>query len=233
MEVYYYCSYTGSPVGFQLGKLDSASGKLSGENIPPLLRRCFSRGMIRKACGCLPGEGKYFVLVKDLAAKKSTAGDAEEYYLNIALVSDQVEDYRKWLTCKNIPEQTIADLIRDTMSLHGDPTFGFTVRADKINHLSGIALGDSFRGIQAKEDDSYFQVLSPNLRSEEVQDALNLPNDGYALEKLRTDTSRDGNWFHFFKKKEKQSPRWKVILIPAAVLIVLAGLFMLLKFLKK
>lgn len=44
-----------------------------------------------------------------------------------------------------------------------------------------------------------------NLRSEEVQDALNLPNDGYALEKLRTDTSRDGNWFHFFKKK-RNSP---------------------------
>lgn len=233
MEVYYYCSYTGSPVGFQLGKLDPASGKLIGENIPPLLRRCFSQGMIRKACGCLPGEEKYFVLVKDLTAKKSAAGDAEEYYLNIALVSDQVEDYRMWLTCKTIPEQTIADLIRDTMSLHGDPSFGFTVHTDKIKNLSGMALGDSFRGIQAKEDDSYFQVLSPNLRSEEVQDALNLPNNGYMLEKLRSDTSHDGNWFHFVKKKEKRTPSRKAILIPVAVLIVLAGLFMLFKFLKK
>lgn len=232
MEIYYYCSYTGSPVGFQLGRLDFESGKLSGENIPPLIRRCFSRGMICRACGRLPGEEKYFVLVKDLTAKKSNAADAEEYYINVAFVSRHLEDYRKWSSSGNMTQQALADMIRDTMSLHSDPAFGYTVRVDLAKKLNEVVLGNLFNGILPKNEATDFQVLSPHMSPEELGEMLSIVKADYTVEKLRLDQQRPGNWFRISKKKDRRYHR-KAILIPIAALIVLAGLFMLLKALGK
>lgn len=201
MEVYYYCSYTGSTVGFQLGRLDFESGKLSDEGIPPLIRRCFSRGMIRKACGVLPDTEKYFVLVKDLTAKKFAATDAEEYYLNIALVSEYVEDYQKWLSSGDMTQQAAADIIRDTISLHGDPKFGFTICVDQIKKLNEIVWSSLFNGILPEKGTTDFQVLSPNMSSEELAKILGLIKADYTVEKLRLDKQRSGNWFRIYKKK--------------------------------
>lgn len=209
MEVYYYCSYTGSPVGFQLGRLDFASGKLSDEGIPPLIRRCFSRGMIRKACGFLPDAEKYFVLVKDLTAKRLTAADAEEYYLNIAFVSERLEDYQKWLSSEDVAQQAVADKIRDTMSLRGDPVFGFTVHMEQAQKLFDLPVGTLFKGILPKEHTTYFQVLSSNISPDELQSTLNLSNDDCVLEKLQSDSLREGNWFQFCKKKTDRNQNGK------------------------
>lgn len=229
MEIYYYCSYTGSPVGFQLGKLNTENGKLSSENIPLLIRRCFSQGMVRKACGWLLEEEKYFLLVKDLTAKGKESNEADEYYLNIALVSGQYNDYQKWLSDKTTEEQEISNSIRDTMSLRGDPRFGFTVHLDRIAALTEQSFGGLFAGISPKEEETYFQGLSPNLSERELIDILAIPSDDYDLKKLRPDTQREGTWFRLGKKKERRIHLEKILLISAAAAAVLVGLIKLFK----
>ena len=226
MDIYYYCSYTGSPVGFQLGKLNAETGKLSSENIPLLIRRCFSRGMVRKACGRLPGEEKYFLLVKDLTAKGKASDEADEYYLNIALTSSQYADYEKWLSDET-EEREIADSIRDTMSLRGDPTFGFTVCKEQIAALTGLSFRNLFRGIAPKEEGTYIQVLSPNLSERDLKDILAITDDNCNLKKQGADKQREGAWFYFDKKKERRIPLGKILLISAAAIAALIGLIKL------
>lgn len=228
MDIYYYCSYTGSPVGYQLGKLNEDTGKLVDENIPRLIHRCFSRGMIRKACGRFPGENKYFLLVKDLTARKAAEDGAEEYYLNIALVSDSFDDYKKWLS-GNLPEQKIANVIRDTISLRNDPQFGFTVHKEQVEALKNLKFSTLFKGIAPDEEMAYFQVLSPNLTTEELQDTLGLLDDSCNLTKMPADISREGEWFQSCKKKEFRSLWMKVVLL----LVCLASVVMLLITLSK
>ena len=72
MNLYYYCSYDGSPVGFRIGRIDALSRdekiELSSEKIEPFIRRCFETGLVRSAFGKIPSdadsEKKFFLLKK-------------------------------------------------------------------------------------------------------------------------------------------------------------------------
>ncbi len=152
MQIYYYCNYKGSPVGFNLGQFDisdkdNAEIVLSEKGINPFIQNCFDYGSVRKACGVLPKEsGKYFLLVKKLAAEKKNADDPEHYSLNIALVTDDKDQFRDWLTQEKDSEQDISETIRDSMKIDHINDFGFTVQRDKAVLLTKKSFKSLFVG---------------------------------------------------------------------------------------
>ena len=68
-ELYSYCSYKGSPVGFRIGKTkveNEIDLTLCDDNINQFVRKSFESGMITCVFGKLPKSDKYVYLVKKL-----------------------------------------------------------------------------------------------------------------------------------------------------------------------
>ena len=225
MEIYYYCSYKGSPVGFQLGKLKYPSGgsrlhALDAQGIPPLVQRCFDQNIVRKVCKRSAEEKEYILLAKGLTAKGKQPEDPAEYYINFALVTDSEADCQKWLRGDGASGLAIADAIRDTMELDRQSAFGFTVRGDKLDALLSMSYRKLFEDAAAKEHDGILlEAISPNTTAEQLQQALRLD----ALEGCRL----NGNWFKFGKKKESRKAPLGILLAAAviAALILLCQRF--------
>lgn len=225
MEIYYYCSYKGSPVGFQLGKLKYPSEgsklhALDAQGIPQQVQRCFDQNIVRKVCKRSAEEKEYILLAKGLTAKGKQPEDPAEYYINFALVTDSETDCQMWLREDGTSEQAIADAIRDTMELDRQSAFGFTVRGDKLDALLSMSYRKLFEGAAEKEQDGILlEAISPNTTAEQLQKALRLD----ALEGGRL----NGNWFKFCKKKESRKTPLGILLATAviAALILLCQRF--------
>lgn len=215
MEIYYYCSYKGSPVGFQLGKLTypNGSGKLcalESQGILPLIQRCFDQRIVRKVCKRSAEEKEYILLAKGLTARGKRPEDPAEYYINFALVTDSEADCQKWLREEGASEQAVADAIRDTMELDKQSAFGFKVRGDKLGEFLSMSYRKLFECITAGEQDGFLlEAISPNTTAEQLQQALRLD----ALEGRRL----NGNWFRFGKKKESRKAPLGLLLAAAAI----------------
>lgn len=152
MDVYYYCSYTGSPVGFKPGKISMEPEEISGcedsvcslwqEDIPDLIRKWFEDGRIRKCIGYVIKDLGYFLLVKNLTAEGRESTDPSRYFLNFAIVTPDKEEFDRMFQGEKAsdsvsdPEEITAAL-RDTISISPDSSgeFGFTVSRDRLNAL--------------------------------------------------------------------------------------------------
>jgi len=122
MEIYYNCSYTGSPVGFIPGRLQYVTGQsedyvLSHEQIPLLIQRCFDFAIVRKACGRWRLTGSdpvYFLLVKGLTVDEGQdergIDKLSEYYLNFALTTTDRSEYEDWLAVEDDTKETAETL---------------------------------------------------------------------------------------------------------------------------
>ena len=154
IEVYYYCSYTGSPVGFILGRVSydgtSTACNLSRKEISPFIRACFESGNVRNAFGILETSGmeaespKYFLLCKNLRAAGQGPHEPAEFYLDIAFVTDNREEYIALLKKGPATTREIADRVRDTMVLNDSSPFGFTIRGEQLVQLVQTPLGSLF-----------------------------------------------------------------------------------------
>ena len=146
MDIYYYCSYTKSPVGFILGKLNGVNEAgepmaLSKDGIEPLIRKCFELGLVRKACGLLTQEPKrYFLLLKKLVTR---GGDSDlDYYLNVAFVTESQQQYQQWMDVDEaVAEDTIAQAIRETILVDRESDFGYKVNSKSLAKLAGSKFG--------------------------------------------------------------------------------------------
>jgi len=220
MEVYYYCSYTGSPVGFILGKLSNVneaeeSLTLSKEHLEPLIRKCFELGMVRKACGILTREPKrYFLLLKKLVARGGR--DDLDYYLNIAFVTESQQQYMQWMDKDEmVTEDTIAQACRETILVDRESDFGYKISSKFLTMLTrkkfGIMLGKCREA--ALKDGLYFELSAHDTDQDEVMQALGLSSAEQGLEPI----SEDENWMKLIKKKAK----WNCV--PIAILLLLTA----------
>lgn len=204
MEIYYYCSYKGSPVGFQLGKVTYTDGgskvyPLDSGAVKPLLQRGFDQSMIRRFCAHSSEKKEFILLAKGLTAKGTRPEDPVEYYINFAFVTDSEADYQKWFRAGNSSEQAIADAVRDTMELDKQSKFGFTVRGDKLEKLLGMSYRKLFENIsdQWGQDALFVESISPNTTPEQLRQVLKLPAESLDAHKLT------GSWVKFCKKKRE------------------------------
>lgn len=222
MEVYYYCSYTGSPVGFILGRFDydsQKSGRYELEKSPvsSAIRRYFEFGPVRKAFGFLPEESQYFFLAKKLTAKKIFDGETLNYSLGIALVTNSAEEFRYWMRKESGSEQEIANAIKESIILDRMNDHGFTVCAEQLSEL----LQKSFRplfencGVDLDKldlDKTYFVLASSRTDLGQLEKELALSDP----EKTLWFLNRDTKLACFGKKK-------RLPLLPIAISLLAAA----------
>lgn len=204
MQIYYYCSYTGSPVGYILGQLTydaSQNGNcaLSGEDIPALIRKCFELGTVRKAIGVLPATSRYFLLAKKLTAKGCGGQESSDYYLNIALVTDDAAEFQNWLRKDPGTAQEIADAVKATMELDRSDDFGFTIRPVELASLLKKSFQPLFKGASEhiSQPDIFVELAFAQTDLSELQKNLGLS----AQEKTFVPLSETGKWVRYSKKK--------------------------------
>lgn len=109
MQIYSYCSYDLSPVGFYMGLADvddSDKIYLRDEGIEPIIRNAFEVGEIRSIRGNLLGTDKYVVLKKKLKYKNESKTNM---IMNFAFVFDNVSDFYSFIT--GIKEMEINDFV--------------------------------------------------------------------------------------------------------------------------
>lgn len=230
MEVYYYCSYKGSPVGFILGKLSGVNEAedtrmLSKNDIDPLIRECFELGMVRKAYGLLPQKpDHYFLLLKKLVTKGG--GDDLDYYMNISFVTDDQKQYQEWMKMDSeVTEDTIAQAVRETILLDRESDFGYKIKSKPFANLVEKNFGSIFgkRKTTYLEDGTYFELASQKTDLDDVMRAIGITDDALMLEPLK----EDGNWVSLSQKKKK-SHRNLIMEILLAVYNKIKQVFLLL-----
>ena len=96
MKIYYYCSYTFSPLGFQFRCYDTDSGfvKVSNENPDDkMVVTLLTRGGSESAFGVL-SNGRYYFTLKRIIKKAAPASDDEPektWNINVAVSADSAE----------------------------------------------------------------------------------------------------------------------------------------------
>lgn len=255
MQIYYHCTYKGSPVGFCIGKLDTdrtASGniELSEANTNHFIRNCFNYETVRKACGILPQEpSKYFLLAKKLTAQGKAPEEPEHYSINIALVTDSEDQFRSWLAKEDGSEMEIAETVKASMEINRSNDFGFTVRAEQAASLAEKSFKSLFTGCDPRyaESETWVETSYTQTDLKQLAEDLELSEPDKEFKK-----SGSGKWVIYRKKKrtlrdliaaagerfkkwfKRNPPRGAITVVAAvAVLAVLIkGVLWLISFLK-
>lgn len=208
MEIYYYCSYKGSPTGFRVGKINTdtvpktGNIALSPEGIDPFIRRVFESGLMIGAFGKIPSktDTRYFLLKKKLEMKV----DDRNYYLNIALV-DNDPDKVFTLLHLSTDKDKLAAVITNTMELSKENKFGYTIKAEKLQELLKCGYGSvcNYKSTLAKPYDFFYATLIT-----ETPDVDRLNKDlGVAKDSdTRFDVSHTGDKL-FSVKKNRAKPQ--------------------------
>lgn len=228
MDLYYYCSYDGSPVGFRIGKVDVSSQEtkmqeLSGEHIEPFIRRCFENGLVRSAFGKIPSnevlKKKYFLLKKKLVGKK----DSCNYYMNIALVDNEWDRFNS-LMQNSDNETTLAEAVMDSIQQHKDDDFGYKVDTGKLSEIlsigyAGICNSNDKRMQSVQNDDVFFTTLSTEKPDVYVlKSGLGIAQ-GSDEDQIKI-FKESGKVFRFEKKRSAST--WKQI-IPVLAIVAILG----------
>lgn len=221
MKVFYYCSYTGSPVGYIPGGFTYSPGqtedyRLSSENIPQLIRKCFELGTVRKAFGVLPTHSEmpeYFLLIKKLVAKEDEKGSSFEYYLNFALTTKNEKEYRGWLQKDKETDEHIAESIKRTMNLDRTSDFGFTICSQELDKLLKVSFGSLLEDVSIEGQEIYLELASSQTDLNSLKEMLQLLDQE---KELKWNSKR---WAYYGKKKVVMRNRWLII---AAVILLIA-----------
>lgn len=225
MEVYYYCSYTSSPVGYILGKLTAPSEEstiaLCADHIDTMIHQCFEAGMVRNACGLLTQDPhRYFLLLKKLIVHGSQG--SPDYFLNIAFVTEDRQEYARWLENDDtVTADSVAKAGQATMVLDQNSDFGYKIDGKALAKLVKMKFG-SLLGkcrVAALEDGLYFELASHNADTDEVMQALGISSEDQELELI----SEDKNWTRVIKKKPKRKHLilWLILLLMLGMVIYL------------
>ena len=135
LRLWLYCSYSGSPVGFQLGNVEydgkvKKLSKLASGKAHPLLERLFYTQGVHEVIGVIP-ESNIFLLAKKLPAFDSKCSNLT---MNFAWETTSQEwfpklrDYFKRKTDKELFAVMSAVVTPNT----GETSFGFDVENNKL-----------------------------------------------------------------------------------------------------
>ena len=244
MKVWYYCSYSGSPVGFQLGCVDCSvihdrSVALKQEKPPGLLDRCFATQGIREAFGKIP-DAEGFFAIRPIARR-----DGDTHYLNFALETGKEDEYREYCAMLSFlkryrehDDKALYDAFLKTIDREpSDHRFGFLVnipelddflKQEKIyNPSSGNYPSEFFEDFFIRVD----HAARGNHLSEQLRIERLYPKDGPFRFEPATEFSNEleGNWFYLVKERDKRHPQsspkrgWLAVSIVSGSLAAVMG----------
>lgn len=162
MQIYYYCSYDGSPSGYHIGKVEDSSynnelQELSSDKIDPFIRQCFEHGTVRNGFGRIPDnenmQSQYFLLIKRLSIVKNEV----RYYINLAIVTDRWEQFEKLMRKENTEERIAAEIL-ESMESDNHSYFGYRIYTDRIQKISSCGYGEIF----AYKKQEYMKEIEQN-----------------------------------------------------------------------
>lgn len=229
MDLYYYCSYDNSPVGFYIGKIPAVDSlnlmpakklELSKENINPFIRKCFESGLIRNVFGKVPeefGQG-YFLMKKKMVHKIEN----RNYYMSIALTGLRWNEFSDLMKVdSNDTKEKLAKLVAESISQNKTNDFGYEVRSEVISRLigfkyAGICKCNKERMKKIQEDDClYAELLNGNPDKEEIGQLF-----GEQFEMIK----ESGTEVRIGKKNECRVKKLAICLIGVVVLALITWL---------
>ena len=145
MQIYYYCSYEGSPAGYHIGKVETSSYDIdlqepSCDKINPFIQQCFENGIVRGGYGKIPESADtYFLLKKKFTATKEKV----KYYINFAIVTDEWTEFEALMQKENTETEIINNYLE---SIKPDTLFyfGYRIQTEKIKKISSCGYGSIF-----------------------------------------------------------------------------------------
>ena len=174
MFVYVYCSYDGSPVGFQLGRITYDASRTENYALedlerPSLITKSFIFGTISRAWGWNKEDENYFALYKDI--------DGSGWYMNFAFEFSEFDELKRFKG--HVDSLTRQDFVSACLSfvLKSTDEFGVQIDAEKLRSFiekmqqdSGDEGGDLVDGL------TYFESkASEGLDvSKKIQDSVGI-----------------------------------------------------------
>ena len=223
MNVYSYCNYRDSSVGFQIGQVDLNTGKIVRSNIHSYIIKCFESNLVDVAYGSYPlkEEKSYFYLIKNI--NYLNQNHKTDKYMNVAFeFSDvsMVSSFRNFF--KNKSKDDIALIFGDIIFVDtSNPEYEMKFDEKKLLNLI-----DTIKGMNCSysTEKSPFCIVSSSSvdRTNELLELLKLNKRAYELKKRE---QNDSNFIYIFAKK-KLNPQ---ILIP--MLLVITVIILILIFL--
>ncbi len=220
MQVWFYCSYSGSPVGFQLGTVnrkEAMQGRLRLEtgSPPSLLRHCFSYQGLIGAYGIIPDSGT-FLVVRNLKQMKK---DDRNLTLNIAIETDDKAEYfkAKSFLYRKSPEELFAILSNIVIPDPGIAGFGISIDRDNLDRMIEQITSESSK----TETESGFWVQARTGLENVIPEKLHL-KDAPDGRKWKAVPSKGGLYSLVLRKQADKRPSVAVLAI-LAISIILVG----------
>ena len=199
MQAYIYCSYKFSPVGFQIGVIDTAQ-KSEGYYIPKnpegnaldnFVAKAFEQGFIKKVYGKEFG-GKYIFLVKKL--QQNNVEDANEgtidIYMNFVFVFDSEKDFTAFSIGFNNLDNAAEICAQFIIPDRKIETFALKIDAEKFDTFIAEMLKNSG---ETADNKLYIEVISSQ------------PQENKLKEIFKRDFSRKGESKIYFYPAVKKS----------------------------
>ena len=238
MILWLYCSYQGSPVGFQLCCTDcSASEPALSQGEPhPLLLRAFSAQGVREAWGKLPDSTDY-IYVRTVDRQ---AGD--KLYLNFALQTGDPVEYRRIIAHfrhyaakksiensnrsakkeRSVEEQSLFEKIASFVEPDSENSeFAIRVNRDKLREFLGEVDREQ---PDSNTEDTFCVRAVPGTEADQLTDALMLRklNEQYAM----TPTG-GSSLFRLEAQKKKNDSSFPLGGIKIAILVLIVVIVLL------
>lgn len=228
ITLYCYCSYDGSPTGFNLGKIELREHipivqELSDKNIDTFIRGCFETGILRSAFGKINNHNsnnEYFLLKKKLVCKNDNCN----HYMNIAIVTDEWDQFCSLMT-GNDEDSRLAEIVMNSMVVSNNEEFGYSIKTDKIMELLSVG----YKKIcecnlqmlrRVENEDAFFVILSTqnpdiNLLRSKLCVAQ---NSGRQMIDI---TEKSGRIISFGKKNTASIRNYMIIMLAVLIMIIL------------
>lgn len=152
MKVYAYCSYKGSPTGYEIGTFVYDENKTGfyvpeKKDVDPIVRKALESGLVENVYGKLWNSNSYIMLIKNIRYVKPNSEDFGSIkYGTFAFEFDSFDEYSAYSGLKNADKSRLAELLDKFLI----PDVDIPDYAMKIN---ASAFADFIRNIRVLEND--------------------------------------------------------------------------------
>lgn len=221
-ELYSYCSYKGSPVGFRIGKTkveNEIDLTLCDDNINQFVRKSFESGMITCVFGKLPKSDKYVYLVKKL---EYTGNNGESIiYMNFAWI---FSDYGKYISfasgIRTLSNDKISEIMYKIIKPDSnDEKFALKIKGEKlVNAIKNISGEDVMNERDSRSQDSLcVKVVSKSVDEKRINELYN----GLYEEKFAFFKHKNSDYDYELKKKNSLNKDKNIAMIGLLFLIAI------------
>lgn len=227
MKIYFYCSYTGSPVGFIMGSMSQLPqgqwSDLSKDGISNEIRACFEHGIVKNAVGRISSltsnsyARKWVLVIKNITCPDIHSDRPLTWYINIALETDSQSQFETWI--KRGVNIELCEKLSCILTVDKNNDFGYTIDRHELSNIIDASLASTTlpNKVASVALDDYAIEFTPNLPYKNKQQFVKK----YLPFLLPYKMKEMDSWTIFEKKTLKISKGSQLVM--GAILLVLVG----------